>query len=431
MARKPTTPPSSAKPGKTTPSPDKVEDAKVVSETPPPKNPGAKPAAKPKPASTGAKPDTKAAAAKTETPATTAAKPDTTAKPATPPKSEAPASGTKVPPASSDAKPAASTTKPPSTPPATTPPPQKKRGGMLGLILGGVIAAVIGYGLAQVVPDGWPIGQDPEATAALEARLDALEGATDADELRAELDATRTALAAAEETLAETQATLDELRTADVGLTDGLTASGETAASLDARLTELEMRPQIDLSSLDNSDAFEAELENLRAEIAELSDATRAEIDAARTAADAQIAAAREEATLLEQRAAEAADREATRAALSRVLTALDNGEGYVAELETLQATTDTAIPDVLSANAADGVATVSALQARFPDQAREALAAMRRANTGGENTVGNFFRNQLGVRSLDAQEGDTPDAVLSRVQAAVTQGDLQTALTE
>ncbi|MGR3467890.1 MAG: COG4223 family protein, partial [Shimia sp.] len=199
---------------------------------------------------------------------------------------------------------------------------------------------------------------------------------------------------------------------------------------------------QIDISSLDNSAAFEAELENLRGEIAELSEATRAEIEAARTAAqteieaarnaaDAQIAAAREEATLLEQRAVEAADREATRAALSRVLTALDNGDSYAAELETLQGTTDTAIPDVLAANATDGVATLSGLQADFPPLAREALAAMRSANTGGEGSVGNFFRNQLGVRSLDAQEGDTPDAVLSRVQAAVSQGDLQTALTE
>ena len=41
------------------------------------------------------------------------------------------------------------------------------------------------------------------------------------------------------------------------------------------------------------------------------------------------------------------------------------------------------------------------------------------------------FLQNQLGTRSLEPREGNDPDAVLSRVEAAVRQGDLSAALTE
>ena len=41
------------------------------------------------------------------------------------------------------------------------------------------------------------------------------------------------------------------------------------------------------------------------------------------------------------------------------------------------------------------------------------------------------FLKTHLGARSLEAVEGDSPDAVLSRVGAAVQAGDLSMALTE
>jgi hypothetical protein len=44
---------------------------------------------------------------------------------------------------------------------------------------------------------------------------------------------------------------------------------------------------------------------------------------------------------------------------------------------------------------------------------------------------VEGFFRRQLGVRSLEAQEGEGTDAVLSRAEAALDAGDLETALAE
>ena len=41
------------------------------------------------------------------------------------------------------------------------------------------------------------------------------------------------------------------------------------------------------------------------------------------------------------------------------------------------------------------------------------------------------FVQGQIGGRAVTPREGDDPDAILSRAQAAVTAGDFETALTE
>ena len=41
------------------------------------------------------------------------------------------------------------------------------------------------------------------------------------------------------------------------------------------------------------------------------------------------------------------------------------------------------------------------------------------------------FLRTQVGARSLEAREGDDPDAVLSRAEAALARGDIAAALDE
>jgi hypothetical protein len=41
------------------------------------------------------------------------------------------------------------------------------------------------------------------------------------------------------------------------------------------------------------------------------------------------------------------------------------------------------------------------------------------------------FFRTQTQARSLTPQEGDTPDAVLSRAEAALAEGNVAAALAE
>ncbi|MCT4369683.1 hypothetical protein CLG85_004745 [Yangia mangrovi] len=71
---------------------------------------------------------------------------------------------------------------------------------------------------------------------------------------------------------------------------------------------------------------------------------------------------------------------------------------------------------------------------ADFPPAARDALSAARRAESTTEDTasrVTTFFANQLGARSVEPREGDDPDAVLSRAEAALRSGDLGSVLNE
>ncbi|MEO1797664.1 MAG: hypothetical protein AAFR53_11705 [Pseudomonadota bacterium] len=283
----------------------------------------------------------------------------------------------------------------------------QKRGGFSAL-LGGAIAAVLGFVVAQVVPEGWPITADTAVTDALvaadgdlSARVDGIE--TAASDIAAQVETTSGVVT-------EIQDAIDAVAT-------------DTMASLSAlsdRVGALESRPIVDLSSLENSDAVEAELAALREEIAAVSAEAQRQIDEARS-----------EATLLERNAAAAADAAAERAALSRVLAALDSGVPFEATLGEFAELTDQEIPAALTASAADGVPTLSSLQAEFPSVAREALSAMRDENAGGESTFGNFFRNQLSIRSLEPQEGSSPDAVLSRIEGALTEGRLGDALAE
>ncbi len=90
-------------------------------------------------------------------------------------------------------------------------------------------------------------------------------------------------------------------------------------------------------------------------------------------------------------------------------------------------------VPGPLVEGAQDGLPTASALISSFPDAARDALAVARAnaADASDAGGVGGFLRNQLGARSVTPREGNDPDAILSRAEAALRNGDLNTVLTE
>ena len=82
-----------------------------------------------------------------------------------------------------------------------------------------------------------------------------------------------------------------------------------------------------------------------------------------------------------------------------------------------------------LEAYASTGVATTQDLVRDFAPAARAALAASR---AGEETTgLGAFVQSRLNIRSVEPREGDDPDAVLSRVGAAVDEGRIADALSE
>lgn len=106
----------------------------------------------------------------------------------------------------------------------------------------------------------------------------------------------------------------------------------------------------------------------------------------------------------------------------------LDAGQPYdglVAEL----AAGGVTVPEALSAPAKDGVQSLDELRAAFTPAARAALADARSADKATGLVA--FLQRQTGARSVTPQEGDSPDAILSRAEAALAGGDVAAALTE
>lgn len=290
---------------------------------------------------------------------------------------------------------------------ATPEAPRRSGGGFVGMLLGGVIAGGIGFGAAQYVSGGWPFAsaEDPVQVAldgisadvsANKKALATLTGSTALDDLGASLRADVVA----------TQTRLEELR-----------ASVEALAE---RVDGLEKMPIGDsaLAAQTAAAAYERELTEIREMLEREMEALKSEQESAQT---------------LEVNAAEAARAAAARAAMSRVLAAMESGQPFDDALFDLSQSSDAELPAALSDVAAEGVPTLGALQASFPEAAREALDASIRAMVeAGEIGRGEaFLRTQLGTRSLEPKEGGDPDAVLSRAEAALKAGDLATALSE
>lgn len=400
-----------------------VEDAEVIGETPP-KTARASASRRKEPAKEA--PSRKpAATAKTEKPAGKPA-----AKPVSAP---AKASASAVPPTKRADKP---TEKPDAakkpepvraeaqkakTEPAHRQKAEKHRGGFgafLGLLLGGVAAAVIGFVAARtVVPEGWPFpGVEPQEDP-LVGIVDAQGAAlTDLGERLNAVDATleavksdTTALNAASEDLT---ARLDALETRSGEITEQL-------AAMESRLSSVEkLAPE-------GTEAAKLAAQAYAKELAALRERFEGEL--------AQIDAAQAKASALEAQLAESAKAAVGRAALAKVEAALDTGEPFEDALAELTEATGLDVPEALRAAAAEGVPALADLQSSFPAAARAAIDAdiRKRVEDGSMNRLDAFLKTQLGTRSLKPIEGDSADAVLSRAEAALKTGDLETVLAE
>jgi hypothetical protein len=302
--------------------------------------------------------------------------------------------------------------------PAAAPTVVKSGPGFGPLVLGGVIAAGLGFGLAQVVPQGWPmasvsplqgqLAQQADEIKALRAELQALPQ-DDAQIVLDEIAAVREAANAA-------LATAEEARLAAAALPEAAPSADLTA--LQERMTALETRPAT------GGAVDPAVLSGLTAEI----DTLRTGLADQKAAAEQLVA----EAEAVRADAAAKAQTVLLKAALTKVEAAMQNGASFAEPLAEL---TDAGVtvPAILSENAENGVPTVAALMASFDEPARAALETSLRGNMGStwSDRVGSFLRAQTGARSLTPQEGNDPDAILSRANAAVATGDIPTALTE
>lgn len=286
------------------------------------------------------------------------------------------------------------------------------RGIFVPLIFGGAVAAGLGFFGSQIDSIERALGLAPPENGVQEA--------VDAQAARLEEQAER--IAAQEQKIS---ALTEQVETfpeppppPDLSGIEGQLS--DQSARLDAlaqRLEDVEKRPMTEGLSEDAIAAYEEELARLQSAVEE----QRSEIETI-------LEDARQSETAAE-RSARMAD---ARTAAARIIAALDNGDPFAEELSTLQQVEGADVPDILSETAADGVATLGALQASFPPAARDGLAAARAQQAAsGEGGLAAFLERQLGARSVTPQEGDDPDAVLSRAEAAVQQGRLGDALSE
>ena len=188
-------------------------------------------------------------------------------------------------------------------------------------------------------------------------------------------------------------------------------------SSLEARIVDLEKRPMTQGLSPEAVKAYEAELQRMQAAVAD----QRAEIQALLDTARVSETSAEEQAKIA-----------LARAALTRIITAVDTGKSFDDALAQLDEAGGVEIPDVLREMGTKGVPTLASLQDSFPEVARTALSAARSDEaSSGEGGIGSFLQRQLGARSVTPQEGNSADAVLSRAEAAVKQGQIGEALSE
>lgn len=289
-------------------------------------------------------------------------------------------------------------------------------GAFAGVVLGGVVAGAIGFGVAQYfVPGSWPFGSDEPAEDPVAAALEVQSG---------ELDELKALVAAQGQSIAELEAdtSVEELggslRADIVATQKRIEDLGARMDGVEDRLSALEKMPQGDSAQAAETAAaaYERELTEMRAML-------EREL--------ANLTARQEDAETLQANAAEAARAASARAALSRIMAALDSGQPFEDALFDLTTATGLDAPAALAAAAADGVPTLTRLQADFPAMARAALDdALRAMVEAGEIGRGEaFLRTQLGSRSLEPQEGDDPDAILSRAEFALKNGRISEAL--
>lgn len=344
------------------------------------------------------------------------------------------------------------------TPPAVYPTPaptseprtEARRGGFFPMVLGGIVAGLIGYGTAQYLgPDGWfPTtrngDQDGTTLAELQAQI---------EELRAEAATAADGRAAFEAELASARSGATDSAAPLVDRLDGLQINSEEldqrlAALEEARATDPAEEVQQSLATFEERQ--QQQFSELRGTLNDEMTASLAPVREGQDAVGRDLAALQERVARLEEglearlaevsdvrESAEAAEARARRqAALADIQAALTSGAPYQEPVSAIAASMDGAeapsVPEALAATAQDGVATLAQLQQDFPDAARAALAESIKATAGDDpvSRFGAFLRTQTGARSLSARDGDDPDAILSQAQDALNQGRVEETLT-
>ena len=297
---------------------------------------------------------------------------------------------------------------------------ETRRGGLFPALLGGALAACLGFAAGQ--------------TGLLDSILPgAQQQNEELSKFQTQLSATTEKLAALETTVQSSATDLGPLNnridmldgavtgvsTSLDGLEQSLTDTTSGLNELNTRITVIEKRPIDEGVSQQAIAAYEREIAALSDTVTEL----RSEVEQLLENARTLEAGARSQ-----QEAAEAAAHLAERHSMvARLRSVAAIGSPFAAELADAAAL-GLDIPVVVESAAETGVTSVTTLAEMFPDVARDALAAARSEDPEKGGLAG-YLQKQLGARSVTPREGDDADAVLSRVEYAVQNGDIRRAM--
>ncbi|ASY70807.1 COG4223 family protein [Sinorhizobium fredii] len=202
-------------------------------------------------------------------------------------------------------------------------------------------------------------------------------------------------------------------------------------APLESRLAALEQAPPAGANAPDVT-ALQAEVANLTKEIAAL----KTDLADTRQSADAAKAELAGRIDQAEQKLNEPVnDIEMAKAvAVTALKTAIDRGGPFLAELDALRsiAPEDAAVKE-LAEDAKTGVATRTDLRSAFPATATAMLDALNQPDPN-EGIFARLYSSAMSgirVRPVGSVEGDTPEAVVARIEDKLNNGDLKGASLE
>lgn len=323
-----------------------------------------------------------------------------------------------------------------------------RKTGFWPVAFGGIVAAGLGAGAAiwalPHLPAGWLPEQEEavdaeaikaEAVAAAEqvasaAVAESASGSEDLTELQAALDDHGQRIAALEQSLPDETASVDGGGDTDNTVSEPAASdvTGEVTASIAqlqerldeqaAQLEELQARPTIEPETIARIDDLASRADTLQQEITSAAEETRAQLEVAQA-----------ETAKLQEAASETIRRAEAVVAIGALRDALDKGVTAQEAQETFEGAGMDA-PEALQQD----LPSLVSLQEGFGAAARNALRAVQTdggGEQGGGNAVLDFLKAQTGARSVTPREGDDPDAVLSRANASVEDGDIAAALDE
>lgn len=304
-----------------------------------------------------------------------------------------------------------------SAPRSTTPAEESGSGtgtAWLAGLLGGVLGLGAAYGLAWY--GLWPAPQ--QAPAPADPRLSQL--ATAIPELETVTSTVQDELSTLTGRVSTLESSLADLPSGSIDTSN--LASADELAALAARLDEMSGQPAASPAAAESLAAIESELAALRASAAQTS---------------TELAEARQEIASLTQSANDEAGNDLAIARLPLIFSALESafegGRPYETELAALrQAQPELVVPEAIAGPAATGLPRPEAVESRL-DAALPGMLAGRPADSDAswQDAGVDWFRGLVAMRPTGVVEGNSPDAIVARLEAAVAARDFAAAAAE